>query len=97
MNTTPSGNTTNAINTSGAPATTGATAGAGLGQKVKGAFQTVHGVGEKIRGNALDAADSATGDRDVHGTGMRNAAVDQKGSMETNVGVANMRGAGSTI
>ncbi|KAI0367344.1 hypothetical protein BV20DRAFT_970779 [Pilatotrama ljubarskyi] len=39
----------------------GQSAGAGLGNKIKGAFQTAQGLGDSIRGNAMDFVDSATG------------------------------------
>jgi len=60
--------------------------GASLGQKVKGAFQAVHGMGESIRGNAMDFVDSATGTEHKG----RGAAV--QGQREAETGVANMEG-----
>ncbi|KAI0339182.1 hypothetical protein BDW22DRAFT_1431796 [Trametopsis cervina] len=63
---------------------TSSSAGSSVGQKVKGAFQAVHGIGESIRGNAMDFVDSATGsERAGHGAAVR-------GQQETEVGVANM-------
>lgn len=57
-------------------------------------------MGERLRGNALDAADAATGDRTadaghIHSTGVpkgaHHAAVDARGQAETEAGMANMR------
>ncbi|KIP01210.1 hypothetical protein PHLGIDRAFT_131333 [Phlebiopsis gigantea 11061_1 CR5-6] len=59
-------------------------AGASVGQKIKGAFQTVHGLGESIRGNAMDFVDSATG------TAQTGHSATERGTRETAVGVANM-------
>ncbi|KAI0643967.1 hypothetical protein C8Q79DRAFT_1011786 [Trametes meyenii] len=39
----------------------GESVGAGLGNTLKGAFQTAQGLGDAIRGNAMDFVDSATG------------------------------------
>jgi hypothetical protein len=64
----------------------------------------VHGMGERLRGNALDAADAATGDRTadaghVHHcgitTGAQNASVDRSGLMEEEAGMANMQTGGT--
>ncbi|KAI0758383.1 hypothetical protein BC629DRAFT_1598056 [Irpex lacteus] len=64
--------------------TPGSSAGSSVGQKVKGAFQTVHGIGESLRGNAMDFVDSATGTENRgHGAAVR-------GQQETAVGVNNM-------
>ncbi|KAI0731898.1 hypothetical protein BC629DRAFT_1601308 [Irpex lacteus] len=64
--------------------TPGSSAGSSVGQKVKGAFQAVHGIGESIRGNAMDFVDSATGTENRgHGAAVR-------GQQETAVGVNNM-------
>jgi hypothetical protein len=70
----------------------------------RGAFQTVHGMGERLRGNALDAADSATGDRTTDaghlhsaGTtkGAQNLTTDEKGRLEQEEGLARMHGSGN--
>lgn len=99
--------TTATTSNTAAPHTTGASAGSEVGSKIKGAFQTVHGIGEQIRGNMLDAADSATGDRATDsghlGTtgvsvGAKNAALDQKGEREKQEGLTRMgAGPGSTL
>jgi hypothetical protein len=71
----------------------------------RGAAQLVHGMGERLRGNALDAADAATGDRTadaghVHHsgvtTGAQNASVDRKGLREEEAGMANMQSGGTS-
>ncbi|KAJ8453409.1 hypothetical protein ONZ51_g13611 [Trametes cubensis] len=49
------------MSTSSTNPSRGQSAGAGLGNIVKGAFQTVQGLGDSIRGNAMDFVDSATG------------------------------------
>ncbi|KAI0742171.1 hypothetical protein BC629DRAFT_1599802 [Irpex lacteus] len=64
--------------------TPGSSAGSSVGQKVKGAFQAVHGIGESIRGNAMDFVDSATG------TENRSHGATVRGQQETAVGVNNM-------
>ncbi|KAJ8518016.1 hypothetical protein ONZ45_g4884 [Pleurotus djamor] len=58
----------------------------GLGDKVKGAFQAIHGIGENIRGTALGAIDTITKD------GTRNDQIAQRGRLETSEGLARMRG-----
>jgi hypothetical protein len=73
----------------------------------RGAFQAVHGMGEQLRGNILDAADAATGDRTADsghlGTtgvsiGAKNAALERKGEVETQEGMSRMgTGPGSTL
>ncbi|KAI0696603.1 hypothetical protein BC835DRAFT_1341517 [Cytidiella melzeri] len=63
---------------------TASSAGASAGQKVKGAFQAVHGIGESIRGNAMDFVDSATG------TERRGHGATVNGQRETEIGVSNM-------
>jgi hypothetical protein len=61
-------------------------------------------MGERLRGNALDAADAATGDRaadagHVHRsgvtTGAQNVSVDRRGLMEEEAGMANMQSGGT--
>ncbi|KAI0748953.1 hypothetical protein C8Q74DRAFT_1361961 [Fomes fomentarius] len=44
----------------------GNSAGEGLGGVVKGAFETVQGIGNNMRGNAMDFVDSATGTNVEH-------------------------------
>ncbi|KAI0710482.1 hypothetical protein C8Q76DRAFT_737604 [Earliella scabrosa] len=44
----------------------GSSIGAGLGSALKGAFETVQGIGNNIRGNAMDFVDSATGTSRQH-------------------------------
>ncbi|KAI8973071.1 hypothetical protein BD414DRAFT_499021 [Trametes punicea] len=61
----------------------GQSAGAGLGNAVKGAFQTVQGLGNSIRGNAMDFVDSATG------TGGRHTETDV-GRVQTEQGINRM-------
>ncbi|TCD61929.1 hypothetical protein EIP91_007697 [Steccherinum ochraceum] len=65
--------------------TSASNAGGSAGNKVKGAAQTVHGVGESIRGGALDFVDSAVGHGKRH-----NAS--QRGAQETEQGIARMEG-----
>ncbi|KAK7692031.1 hypothetical protein QCA50_005436 [Cerrena zonata] len=55
--------------------------GASLGQKVRGAFETAHGLGESIRGGAMDFVDSATGTGDRH-------QETQKGAREVEEGIS---------
>ncbi|KAI0746213.1 hypothetical protein C8Q80DRAFT_1319513 [Daedaleopsis nitida] len=54
-------NATTTTTTTGTQPSRGSSIGAGLGGAVKGAFETVQGIGNNIRGNALDFVDSATG------------------------------------
>ncbi|KAI0635472.1 hypothetical protein C8Q77DRAFT_1217284 [Trametes polyzona] len=61
----------------------GQSAGAGLGNTVKGAFQTVQGLGNSIRGNAMDFVDAATG------TGGRHTETDI-GRHQTEQGINQM-------
>ncbi|KAH9846884.1 hypothetical protein C2E23DRAFT_697441, partial [Lenzites betulinus] len=63
--------------------TRGQSAGAGLGNIVKGGFQTVQGLSNAIRGNAMDFVDSATG------TGGRHAESDI-GRQQTEQGINRM-------
>ncbi|KAI9060409.1 hypothetical protein FKP32DRAFT_1595491 [Trametes sanguinea] len=74
---------TNTTTTSSAKPTPGQSAGAGLGNVVKGAFQTVQGIGESIRGNAMDFVDTATG------TGGRHTETDV-GRVQTEQGINRM-------
>ncbi|KDQ55385.1 hypothetical protein JAAARDRAFT_59902 [Jaapia argillacea MUCL 33604] len=63
------------------------TPGASLGNKVKGAFQAAHGMGESIRGNAMDALDTSFGTRSAGAVNTQ-----KKGSAEVSTGVTNMEG-----
>ncbi|KAI0742167.1 hypothetical protein BC629DRAFT_1445644 [Irpex lacteus] len=64
--------------------TPGSSAGSSVGQKVKDAFQTVHGIGESLRGDTMDFMDAATGTENRgHGAAVR-------GQQETAVGVNNI-------
>ncbi|TBU22789.1 hypothetical protein BD311DRAFT_769744 [Dichomitus squalens] len=51
---------------SGTTPSRGNTAGAGVGHSIRGAFQTVSGIGDSIRGNAMDFVDSALGTEKHH-------------------------------
>ena len=51
------------------------------------------GIGESIRGNALDFVDSATGtERDHHGLSTAEHDATIRGREETSVGISNMEG-----
>ncbi|KAJ8487362.1 hypothetical protein ONZ51_g4209 [Trametes cubensis] len=71
------------MSTSSTNPSRGQSAGAGLGNIVKGAFQTVQGLGDSIRGNAMDFVDSATG------TGGRHTETDV-GRVQTEQGINRM-------
>jgi len=60
-----------------------ANAGSSTGEKVRGVFETAHGMGETLRGGALDFVDSAVGHGKRH-----NAS--QRGAQETEEGIARM-------
>ncbi|KAI0692921.1 hypothetical protein C8T65DRAFT_730415 [Cerioporus squamosus] len=62
----------------------GTSIGGGLGSAVRGAFETVQGVGNNIRGNAMDFVDSATG------TGPRHSTEADIGRRQTEEGVQRM-------
>ncbi|TFK91325.1 hypothetical protein K466DRAFT_541962 [Polyporus arcularius HHB13444] len=62
----------------------GASVGGGLGTAVRGAFETVQGIGNNIRGNAMDFVDSATG------TGPRHSTEAEVGRKQTEEGVQRM-------
>ncbi|RXW23013.1 hypothetical protein EST38_g2843 [Candolleomyces aberdarensis] len=62
-------------------------AGASAGNKVRGAFQAVHGVGESIRGNTMSALDSMIGRGNPE-----TDDIARRGQEETHRGVGNMRG-----
>ncbi|KAF7974173.1 hypothetical protein HWV62_13303 [Athelia sp. TMB] len=66
--------------------TAGTGAGSGFGNKIKGAIQVTHGIGENIRGTVLGAVDTVSGDN----TGADNVAT--TGRAEVDQGMANMRG-----
>jgi len=66
----------------------GASAGANVGNTIKGAWQTVAGAGDAIRGNAMDFVDTLTG------TGGRHTETDA-GAQQTNAGLARVKGATS--
>ncbi|TFY70793.1 hypothetical protein EVG20_g2201 [Dentipellis fragilis] len=68
----------------------GGNTGTTFGQKIKGAANVVHGVGESIRFNAMDALDSATGTSDRHD---RDRVEDHdRGRYEAERGVGQMSG-----
>ncbi|KZT25510.1 hypothetical protein NEOLEDRAFT_346893 [Neolentinus lepideus HHB14362 ss-1] len=79
--------------------TPGSTTGANLINKVKGAFVTTHGAGESIRGNAMDALDTAFGTRKPENVAAtrRGEAEDQQGvsSMDSKYGAQTATGAGA--
>lgn len=58
-----------------------------IGHKIKGATQFVHGMGDSIRGTALGAVDTATG-----GGETKNDEIAQRGRLEMQEGLDNMRG-----
>ncbi|KIK70536.1 hypothetical protein GYMLUDRAFT_279025 [Collybiopsis luxurians FD-317 M1] len=60
-----------------------------IGNKIKGAADTVHGIGENIRGTALGAVDTIAHDREGE---TRNDAIGQKGRLETQQGLERMSG-----
>ncbi|KZV81649.1 hypothetical protein EXIGLDRAFT_730810 [Exidia glandulosa HHB12029] len=77
--------------------TSGAQHGAGLGKKIKGSVDVIHGAGEVLRGNAESAAD-AFGDaitgksRPVAETQPATDNVAQKGAREVESGLDAARG-----
>ncbi|KAE9409190.1 hypothetical protein BT96DRAFT_1012785 [Gymnopus androsaceus JB14] len=60
-----------------------------LGSKVKGAFNTIHGVGENIRGTTLGAVDTMAHDKDGEA---KNEAIGQKGRSEIQRGMEGISG-----
>ena len=70
---------------------TSSSAGSGIGDKIKGAFQVAHGVGDAIRGSTLGAADSAMSHNEAQA---KNAGIANKGSAEYSEGMNRMRGTG---
>jgi len=71
------------VNPSDRSRTAAGSTGASVGDKVKGVFQTVHGVGESLRGGAMDFVDSATGTGGAH-------QETAKGAREAEEGIARM-------
>ncbi|KAF7441092.1 hypothetical protein PC9H_001441 [Pleurotus ostreatus] len=63
----------------------------GLGDRVRGGFQAVHGVGDNIRGTALGLVDTATGD------GVANDEIARRGRVETSEGFAKLMGRGGSV
>ncbi|KAL4261877.1 hypothetical protein AB1N83_008121 [Pleurotus pulmonarius] len=63
----------------------------GLGDRVRGGFQVVHGVGDNIRGTALGLVDTATGD------GVTNDEIARRGRVETSEGFAKLMGRGGSV
>jgi len=68
---------------------TGNEMGRNWGNKIRGAWNTVEGAGDKLRGGAMDFVDSATG------TGGHHAETDM-GNQKTQAGMAEMRGSGTS-
>ncbi|KIM75298.1 hypothetical protein PILCRDRAFT_13712 [Piloderma croceum F 1598] len=70
---------------------TGTTGGskAGIGSKIRGAAEVVHGVGDNVRGTFLGAIDTATGRQS------ENDEIAARGRMEVSQGMAKIRGAGA--
>jgi len=78
-------------NTNNPSTTTGS--GSGIGDKVKGAFETVHGLGDSLRGQGMQALDSAfktPQKADEHAT------LAEKGRQEFESGLAKFRGQGAS-
>ncbi|OCH91739.1 hypothetical protein OBBRIDRAFT_791967 [Obba rivulosa] len=65
--------------------TTGTTGGSSAGQKLRGATEVVHGIGENIRGRMMEVIDDVTGTNRGH-------AETQRGTMETEQGMSRMTG-----
>ncbi|KAI0794959.1 hypothetical protein C8Q75DRAFT_889088 [Abortiporus biennis] len=61
-------------------------AGARLGEKAKGAFEVVQGMGDSIRGSAMDFVDSAAN------TGSARSDATTKGASKTEQGIQRMDG-----
>ncbi|KAJ6505613.1 hypothetical protein DFH09DRAFT_1375255 [Mycena vulgaris] len=59
----------------------------GIGSKIKGAVQVVHGLGENVRGTILGGVDTV-----VHGNSADNDAIAAKGREENAEGLARMKG-----
>ncbi|KAF9501197.1 hypothetical protein BDN71DRAFT_1439507 [Pleurotus eryngii] len=69
----------------------GSSSHGGLGDRVRGGFQAVHGVGDNIRGTALGLVDTATGD------GVANDEIARRGRAETSEGFAKLMGRGGSV
>ncbi|KAF5392425.1 hypothetical protein D9757_002294 [Collybiopsis confluens] len=65
-----------------------------VGNKIKGAASTFHGIGESIRGTALGAVDTIAHDKEGE---MKNDAIGQKGKLEAEQGMQRMRMSGHPI
>lgn len=68
-------------------ATTSRSAGSKLGNKIGGVVETVHGVGESLRGNAMSVLDEATGTRRGR---TQNDQVAEHGRLEMREGMERM-------
>ncbi|KAJ3830327.1 hypothetical protein EV361DRAFT_943754 [Lentinula raphanica] len=60
-----------------------------IGEKVKGAFNTVHGIGENIRATTLGAVDTIAHDKEGE---YKNDQIAREGRMETQRGMDQMSG-----
>ncbi|KAJ4485671.1 hypothetical protein J3R30DRAFT_3441121 [Lentinula aciculospora] len=60
-----------------------------VGNKVKGAFNTVHGIGENVRATALGAVDTIAHDKEGE---VKNDQIAQQGRFETERGMEQMSG-----
>lgn len=64
----------------------------GVGTRIKGVFQTVHGIGENVRGRTLEAIDNLT-TSGPPGTGKsRHGSIADRGRMEVETGMAHIYG-----
>ncbi|ETW77971.1 hypothetical protein HETIRDRAFT_388036 [Heterobasidion irregulare TC 32-1] len=69
---------------------TGST-GTGIGAKIKGTVDVIHGIGESLRGRAMGAVDTAIGH-----DGQQHASIATKGREEAEMGIARMKGQSGT-
>ncbi|KAH7881124.1 uncharacterized protein C8R40DRAFT_1164538 [Lentinula edodes] len=60
-----------------------------VGERVKGVFNTVHGLGENVRATALGAVDTIAHDKEGE---MKNDQIAQQGRLETTRGMEQMSG-----
>ncbi|KAJ3918567.1 hypothetical protein F5877DRAFT_78916 [Lentinula edodes] len=60
-----------------------------VGERVKGVFNTVHGLGENVRATALGAVDTMAHDKEGE---MKNDQIAQQGRLETTRGMEQMSG-----
>ncbi|KAJ3857254.1 hypothetical protein EV368DRAFT_77871 [Lentinula lateritia] len=60
-----------------------------VGERVKGVFNTVHGLGENVRATALGAVDTMAHDKEGE---MKNDQIAQQGRLETTRGIEQMSG-----